>query len=150
GHGRVDRDLLLASSHPLVADHAVDLRVQREVRALADVAARRDGFTDLTDQNAASVDLLTAVNLDATKLRVGFAPVACRACAFFVCHGLLRSTRDGGDLHRGETLTMPVLATVALATTKLEHGQLLVQAMIHDLPGDLGFRNRRRPDLRRL
>src|SRR5690606_23851595 len=54
---------------------------------------------------------------------------------------------DLRDLHRGERLTVTVLASVLLAPTKLEDDDLLAETLRQDLAGDLRARDGRRAEL---
>src|SRR5690242_1351814 len=61
-----------------------------------------------------------------------------------------RSAADAGDPQLGERLTMAVLAAVALAAPNLEHDQLALPALSHDLGAHLRARDERLADLQGL
>src|SRR4029453_4693416 len=88
------RDLLLV----LALGHELDLagheREQRVILADADIDAGMDDRSALADDDAAGVDRLLAVGLDAEALGFRIAAVPRAAARLFMCHGVL-SVRRG-------------------------------------------------------
>ena len=72
---------------------AVDQCEQSVILAHADVVTRVNARTALTDNDAASIDALTAVHLDAQSFLLGIAAVSRSAAAFFMCHVKLLAFR---------------------------------------------------------
>src|SRR6476661_11108390 len=92
--GGIHADLLPRLALVLELHHAVDEGVDGVVRAEADVLARVPLRAALAHDDVAGDDLLTAELLDAAVLRVAVAPVAGRADALLVSHGILASAES--------------------------------------------------------
>src|SRR4029453_3915149 len=89
GLRRIDADLVAPLALVLELHDALDERVDRVVRADADVAARVPLGAALPDDDVAGDDALAAKLLDAAVLRVAVTPVPRRADTFLMSHGRL-------------------------------------------------------------
>src|SRR5688500_14418951 len=87
--GGIDADLLPRLRLVLELHDAIDERIDRVVRAEADVGARVPLRAALAHDDGAGAHLLAAVLLDAAVLGVRVATVARRADALLVSHGIL-------------------------------------------------------------
>src|ERR1051325_2276700 len=85
---RIDADFVAPVVLVLELHHAVDQRIDREVRAEADVATRMPFGAALADDDVAANDFLAADLFRAAVLRIAVTTVARRAYAFLVSHYL--------------------------------------------------------------
>src|SRR5215475_16020420 len=130
----IDADLVARAAVVLELHDAVDERVDRVVRAEADVPARVPFGAALADDDVPGHDLLAAVLLDAAVFRVGVASVARGADALFMCHSKPRSAEGNVvDPNFGEALPVAALAGVVLPALLLEDDDLVASPVPNDL-----------------
>ena len=82
----IDRDLLAVLAEMLETNGAVYESEEGIILALADVGARMDLGSALTNENVAGENELTVSTLRAETLGLGIAAVLGGAHSFFMCH----------------------------------------------------------------
>src|SRR6185295_18007442 len=99
----------------------------------SDVDSRMEPGAALADDDAAGIDELAGVRLDAQALRFRVAAVARTAACFFVCHGGYAPSADNAvDLEFGEVLAVTLVLLVVLAPAHLENRDLVAATVPDD------------------
>src|SRR5690625_1335093 len=88
----------------------------------------------LTNKDVAGQNVLAAIALDAKKLWIRVAAVACRAASEFACHDL---TLDSGDFDFSVVLTVAHLLHVVLAALELEDADFFAAPVADHFGGHL-------------
>src|SRR6185312_6397826 len=145
----IDRDLEPRLALVLELHDAVNEGEDRVVGAEADVVARVPACAALAHDDVPRAHALAAELLDAAVLRVRVAPVARRAYAFLMSHGRLPEL-DVVDANFREALPVSLLLGVVLPAPELEDDDLLAEAVLHDLAGDLRALQGWHADFRRV
>ena len=125
--------------------HAVALGEKGVIAAHADIGAGINHGAELTNNDVAGKNVLTAEALHASALTFTITTVAGAAACFFMCHDetpwkiAVRPLGDNtGNSKNGVFLTMALGAAFGLAALVLEHHDLVAENVINDLGGHLG------------
>src|SRR3989339_1967381 len=89
--------------------------------------------SDLTDDDGAGVDLLTAVNLYAPPLGVAVSSIPGASLSLLVCHNALRLNGYFLDPHARQLLAVSVLLMKTLTLLHLENDELVALGLGQDL-----------------